>query len=220
MATLLQRGLGLNLPAITTVTDRTLDDGDIYVEGRTATGDASIRVRGDFTLDPDAPEMLARADGALDFIEVRQDGRLAYRLDGVDVAAADFFGPGVEDALLFHGHDRIMGAGGAQVLRGYAGRDVVLGRGGDDTLVGGEGRDVLVGGKGRDVFAFFEDDGRDKVKDFAPGRDDLYFETASGFEDLTLRDLRKGVMITHDGGKVLLAGVELEDLSAGDFLFG
>ena len=60
----------------------------------------------------------------------------------------------------------------------------------------------------------------DKVKDFAPGRDALYFETASGFEDLTLRDLRKGVMITHDGGKVLLVGVETDDLSAGDFLFG
>ena len=79
------------------------------------------------------------------------------------------------------GDDRVLGRGGPDVLAGGpgddtlvagSGRDRLLGQRGDDTLVAGPGRDVLKGGAGADTFVFREaHPARDRVADFAPGRD-------------------------------------------------
>jgi hypothetical protein len=69
--------------------------------------------------------------------------------------------------------DRIAAGGGDDRLRGGSGHDRLFGQAGDDRLVAGPGRDLLKGGAGADTFVFDERGlaGRDRIADFAPGRD-------------------------------------------------
>lgn len=87
-------------------------------------------------------------------------------------------GPGGKDRLngdagddfLFggNGNDRLNGGGGEDTLFGQVGEDRLNGGSGDDDLIGGSGNDNLKGGGG-DTFRYFsyENDGRDRIKDFS-----------------------------------------------------
>ena len=124
------------------------------------------------------------------------------------------------------GDDTLYGGpgGGDDVMRGGPGRDTLYGGAGDDRLVGGAGNDRLIGGPGADVFVFAPGDGEDMVTDF--GRDvdriDLTAFDLESMDDLTITSGADGVTIdltAHAGGTILLAGFELADLDATDFLF-
>ncbi|WP_420003782.1 FG-GAP-like repeat-containing protein [Arenibacterium sp. LLYu02] len=122
-----------------------------------------------------------------------------------------------------NGNDRLQGGGQADRLFGGDGRDLLLGQGGNDSLDGGRGNDTLVGGGGADTFVFSE--GQDLVRDFR-GRDQIDLTGASGisgYSDLManhISETDRGVVITADSGDSLtLAGLTLDDLSRGDFLF-
>ncbi len=140
------------------------------------------------------------------------------------------------------GGDKLIGGGGADKLYGNKGSDVLKGGGGNDRLFGGDGPDKLAGGKGadwlsggagKDVLAGgpgkdrfdFTSGGYDKeiVKDFQIGKDKAVFDADAyaGFDALMEDARQKGdhVVIATDAGWIKLADVDLDDLSASDFLF-
>ncbi len=120
---------------------------------------------------------------------------------------------GADDDRLFGGaaQDRLFGGAGADTLKGGAGAD---------RLVGGVGADEMHGGAGRDVFVFAGRAGRDAILGFQDGQDRLAFRDAGGLDDLTIVRAGDDALIRHEGGVVRLAGVDPDDLSAADFLFG
>jgi len=160
-------------------------------------------------------------------------------LDGVRGGLTIAAGVVVENGVGAAGNDAIGGNAWANRLAGRAGDDALNGRAGDDRLFGGEGgdrlrggagrdlvaggagRDVLAGGAGEDRFRFAAGDGFDRILDFTPGEDEIRF--ASGVESFEALDFgrREGwATLLHDGGRVILEGVERADLAPGDFLFG
>ncbi|WP_417585496.1 calcium-binding protein [Pelagibacterium sp.] len=120
--------------------------------------------------------------------------------------------------------DVIKGDSGNNAFYGRGGNDTLSGGGGRDTLAGEEGNDVLTGGGAADVFVFSS--GNDRVTDFKAGTDAVDLDEADGirnFRDLVNNHMeQKGddVLIVDDNGdKMRLLDVDLNDLSADDFLF-
>ena len=131
------------------------------------------------------------------------------------------------ESLIFKcgkGDDTLKGYGEDDVLKGGNGDDTLKGGGGDDKLIGGKGDDLLVGGGGDDTFVFTKGDGDDIVKGFKPGDDTIEFSSKlfSDFADVqdAATETADGVLIDYAGGSVLLKGLDLADLKAGDFDFG
>ncbi|KAJ55636.1 hypothetical protein ACMU_13165 [Actibacterium mucosum KCTC 23349] len=156
--------------------------------------------------------------------------------DVIDGLAGDdvLYGRGGADQLWGgEGTDTLFGQSGADALNGGAGRDKLVGGDGDDTLIGGAGTDHLWGGSysaasGNDTFVFSIGDGMDFVHDFNALTDRI---DLSGYEvDMTLlsahlHDRGWAVEINlsgiggDSGDRVFLIGVELADLSVGNFDF-
>lgn len=126
------------------------------------------------------------------------------------------------------GDDKLVGGGGGDVLNGGAGDDRLFGKYGADTLDGGTGDDVLVGGGGSDTFIFGLDAGRDKIRDFELGRDQLLLslELTGGLSDAgevwdsfgTIRNER-AILNFGDGDVLRLLGVEDSDGLLDDIAF-
>ncbi len=130
------------------------------------------------------------------------------------------------------GQDRLSGDSGGDALYGGSGADVLLGGGGRDLLQGGTGRDILNGGSGSDrmrggadadIFVFTR--GQDRALDFRDG-DRIDLRRARGIEDFDdlrdahLDDTRAGASIEDARGhSLLLVGVDVDQLSADDFIF-
>ena len=114
------------------------------------------------------------------------------------------------------GDDTIIGGGGSDTIEGGAGIDRIEGDAGDDTLTGGSQADM---------FVFAPGNGNDTITDFAHGEDRINlteFSGISGFDDLTVTVDDGGVTIdlsAHGGGAIMLEGLGIADLDAGDFLF-
>jgi Ca2+-binding RTX toxin-like protein len=160
---------------------------------------------------------------------------------------ADFaFGGSGNDKLGGNrGLDLLWGGSGADVLAGGRGSDWLLGGAGHDTLIGGKGRDILSGGGGEDHFTFDgADRGRDTITDFDRGEDFLalvgrefrnieavnasnFAENKTGlagdakdrfiFETDT-KLLRYDPDGTGAQEAIVLAKLNIDELSAGDFL--
>ncbi|WP_205589630.1 calcium-binding protein [Chachezhania antarctica] len=139
-----------------------------------------------------------------------------------------FQGGGGQDTLFGKsGNDKLKGGAGQDFASGGGGADRVAGGAGDDTLRGGSGKDVLlgqagndtlIGGVGEDVFVFGRK-GRDIVKDFEDRKDKISIQHADRFKDLTIKDTKKGAAVEFDAGKMILVGIDADDLGPGDFLF-
>jgi Ca2+-binding RTX toxin-like protein len=108
-------------------------------------------------------------------------------------------------------------------------------RGGDDTLVGDSSTadqmwgDAMVlsptATTGADLFLFHPGGGHDQIMDFELGRDRIEIDGFgfSGFADLTshFQITSDGVLISLAADDdVLVRGVSLAQLTAGDFVFG
>lgn len=119
------------------------------------------------------------------------------------------------------GRDRLLGFGGNDTLAGGAGADTLLGGQGADVLMGGTGADVLTGGAGRDVFVLTARSGADRITDFQNGVDKIRISGfADDFDDLVLSATGNGVRLALGNGvHVTLAGAELGQIDASDFLF-
>ncbi len=121
------------------------------------------------------------------------------------------------------GADVLRGLGGNDELFGMQGADDLGGGAGADRLDGGPGRDILTGGAGDDTFVFATGYGRDRITDFSDGdRVDLRdHEAVSSFDDLMGLATSSGsdTEFALGADRLVLEGVQLVDLDAGDFVF-
>ncbi|MEO0586155.1 MAG: endonuclease/exonuclease/phosphatase family protein [Planctomycetota bacterium] len=129
--------------------------------------------------------------------------------------------------------DVLNGRGGADVLRGLAGDDRLIGGAGNDRMNGGADDDLLIGeggndrivtGDGEDVIRIRNrDSGRDTITDFDVALDTIDLD---GFGSLRLRDIDLGGrdgrvrLEVNDELVAILTGVDIDDLTRGNFDFG
>ena len=143
--------------------------------------------------------------------KVTDHGDVIRGAGGSDIAIAD----GGDDTL-------IMGRG-RDVLDGGLGNDLLNGGKGNDRLIGGLGNDLLKGGSGRDTFTFAGDFGNDIIKGFRPGTDKIAFDDDIFANFAAVRSATSaengGLMIEAGDASVFLAGVRMNQIDAGDFLF-
>lgn len=127
------------------------------------------------------------------------------------------------------GRDELSGGGRKDVLYGGSGRDKISGNKGDDILDGGTGNDKLRGDSGSDRFVFEGSFGKDRVYGFEVGRageaiDLSAVASITDFTDLRTHHMsvfRDAHVLIDAGGdnKVLLIGIDIDALSASDFVF-
>lgn len=126
------------------------------------------------------------------------------------------------------GNDRLNGGLGKDVLWGEEGADVIIGGGGNDTINGGLGNDTMTGGKGADKFLFYNNWGRDTIRDFEANNNrekiDLSHVTEiGGWNDLRnnhMTQVNANVVIDDEAGtRVVLLNTVLADLDKVDFIF-
>lgn len=127
-----------------------------------------------------------------------------------------------EDTLIGgKGQDKLVGGVDNDHLTGGRGNDLLKGGAGDDFLIGGRGKDTLNGGAGADTFYFAQGHGRDSILDFEAGVDTIAFNTKlfSQVSDILghARQTDDGVVISYQGGRLLLEDVTLNQLSDSDF---
>ncbi|MBU2583164.1 MAG: peroxidase [Alphaproteobacteria bacterium] len=127
--------------------------------------------------------------------------------------------------LIFGGHgaDKIFGGTHHDKAYGGAGRDHIHGNQGNDLIDGEEGRDFLWGGAGRDKFVMGHDMGFDLIFDFNEHQDKLavgaHFSTVQEVYN-NAHDTNRGAIIKFSSTeKVLLIGISVSDLHAGNFDF-
>jgi peroxidase len=124
---------------------------------------------------------------------------------------------GDDDLYGGKGNDKLWGQDGDDVLNGEEGNDVLKGGKGADLLIGGNGRDVLEGGWGSDVFVFDFDGKLDKVRDFEDGKDLIGLNGIS-YDDLYVQEKFGGVLISYDGNRMYLSGLDSAQITADDFI--
>ncbi|MEO1330191.1 MAG: calcium-binding protein [Pseudomonadota bacterium] len=123
-------------------------------------------------------------------------------------------------------NDRMFGGAGRDFLAGDVGDDLLRGNDGQDLLIGEAGDDTLQGDAGADGFVFLQSDGagRDQIKDFEIGTDQVFLSDygLSGFGDLNITYSNGRATVTLDGfnGVVIKFDSIAENaLSASDFDF-
>ncbi len=131
--------------------------------------------------------------------------------------------------LLGQGKGKIKGNDADNVLVGNNGDTKIDGGDGDDVIDAGGGRNKVKGGDGEDIFVFPGgivnnlDDNTTVIRDFEVGEDriSLTGTTIANFDQVLAlaNDGKKGVEISGDGGVFVLSKVDLEELSASDFIF-
>lgn len=115
--------------------------------------------------------------------------------------------------------DVLSGTDRDDVIDGGARRDVIDGGRGNDRLIGGSGFDLIRGGEGRDSFVLEPGFGRDRIRDFEPGRDRLLLGGGLGFADLRFSRGLGGVVIRSGRDPLaVLEGVSRRDLSAAEVI--
>ncbi len=128
-----------------------------------------------------------------------------------------------------NGNDQIGGGTGDDDLHGDAGSDTLWGEDGSDTLTGGAGDDIMIGGAGPDTFVFGGGDGHDIIADFTASGAEADRVWLAGTDLHSFADVvahasfnaaTGATTITHNGADtIVLNGVALASLTAGDFLF-
>jgi len=126
------------------------------------------------------------------------------------------------------GRDRLDGGTGDDMIYGGDAKDRMFGRSGKDTLDGGDGNDILRGGSGNDVFVFGDDYGKDTIRDFneKKNKEDIDLSAVTeitGYRDLLnnhMEQSKKNVVIDDgEGTKIIVIGVNIEEMNKADFLF-
>lgn len=106
------------------------------------------------------------------------------------------------------GDDTLVGTEESDNIFGNAGDDELSGDAGNDVLVGGEGSDTLTGGSGSDVFIIDSKVGDDVITDFNPAEDKIdLMPTNITFDDLSADHTSNGLLVSWDGGSLLLKDV-------------
>jgi len=126
-------------------------------------------------------------------------------------------GGGDDDCFGRSGDDLLFGGPGSDDLNGGGGRDHMRGGGGDDDFIGGAGVDIMIGGAGEDNF-ILQVRGKDIIRDFEDGIDDLGTSGGLSFNDLLISQQGNNTLIRAFGVRIaLLVGVNARSISAADF---
>lgn len=147
-------------------------------------------------------------------------------LDGVDFLfggiGADTLSGGDGDDEVYggSGNDMVNGDKGHDLVDGGAGFDFVSGGQGDDTVIGGRGFDIARGGAGADSFVILPGAGVEFIADFQDDVDMLLIEAGmvegaeagDALSDSFARTFAGNVILKLDGGRVILSGVEFDDI--------
>jgi len=203
----------------------TIEGGD--GRDRIAAGDGNDIVRGgsgNDTLDGGDGDDRMSGGAGNDRVKGGDGADVLYGADGADLLTGN---AGNDTLNGGNGRDTLDGGTGRDRLNGGAENDRLSGHSGRDILDGGAGRDILTGGTGDDVFVF--SDGRDVVTDFDVGARmevvDLRGVAAiTSFADLQadghLRQSGSHAVVDDLAGNVMiLMNVDMNDLTASDFLF-
>ena len=153
--------------------------------------------------------------------------------DGVAVNAGQWIGVDRIDG--FTGNDTITAAGataaqfitggdGDDFIVGGSGNDSLFGGAGDDRLIGGAGDDYLVGGTGADTFVFANNFGRDVIRDFEAGIDQIEIRNHNAidsFGDLIITQFQNNVVISaaNTTDQIILHNTVSTSLTVDDFIF-
>ena len=65
----------------------------------------------------------------------------------------------------------------------------------------------------------FSNKGRDTIRDFRDGKDEIAFERAAGFADLTMAVTGSGVTVSYQVMQAYLRKTDIADLDQSDFIF-
>ena len=114
-----------------------------------------------------------------------------------------------------NGKDNLQGGSGNDTLKGGGGADVLKGGGGKDKIIGGAGNDKLWGNRGADDFVFKSGDGKDTIKDFKVGQDEIDLAGAS-VDDITFVKKGEDVLLRYDDIKVLVENVTRAEMMDDD----
>ncbi len=120
----------------------------------------------------------------------------------------------------FTGIETVAGSNSGDVLVGSNISNILNGGAGNDVLAGAGGNDVLWGASGRDMFVFDAWDGRDVIRDFAPGADMLRFSGAASFAQLSVSSFGGDALIRFGQTAVILDGIAASAVEASWFAFG
>jgi serralysin len=133
------------------------------------------------------------------------------------------------------GEDQLDGGADHDSLNGGSGADVLRGGTGNDYLAGDQGSDLLFGGEGKDHFVFATPGwGVDRIMDFTDKVDTVDINGllrprgSNGMDQLTIVERIgidgqiESVVSLASGGpdQIILVGVQAQQLSHQDFLFG
>ena len=215
------------------------DAGDNQLRG-SADADWLNGDAGDDILRADAGDDQAYGGDGADIIRGGAGDDVVYGQDGDDIvlsgdrgddtiyggAGNDVLRGGADNDMLYgdEGADRLVGDRGGDTLNGGAGDDVLIGHFGDDYLIGGDGFDRLIGGEGADTFKVEGVQGVELIADFEQGADkiDLSFYEIGSFDQLQMSAAGAGgvkIDLGDQGGEtVIVRNVELDDLTADDFV--
>ena len=154
--------------------------------------------------------------------------------DGAAIDAADAAGGvtvlnagRIEGDVLLSENDDVLDSSSGRIdgeVKGNGGNDTLTGGRREDTLDGGTGDDTLTGGDDDDVFVFRTGADQDRVTDFEVGDDRL--DVSDFFDDqddalAAARQVGDDTVVDLDveeGDAVTLVGIQVDDLSASDFI--
>lgn len=190
--------------------------GNDTLHGDSGLGDYDLLYgnTGNDTFYVDTPDDLVfeNAGEGTDTVYAKIDGAGYYLYDNIENLSLDGNTPfGVGNAL----DNRMMGSDSANYLLGGAGNDTLNGMGGND---------VLFGEAGNDIFVFTRGTGADVIGDFTRGQDRIDL-TAFGITSLSqisnffAQDGDVGAIQFASGEVVVLHNVQMNQLTAGDFIF-
>lgn len=132
--------------------------------------------------------------------------------------SATVIGSNQADTLLGgSGIDNLSGGNGNDQVWGGYGNDTLNGGAGNDRIGGGLGNDAITGGSGNDIFRFSDDDGKDRITDFAKGFDKIHLLLVPA-NTVKVAQVGSDTTITYGDDTITLTGVT--GVKAGvDFLF-
>lgn len=114
------------------------------------------------------------------------------------------------------GKDILKGGKGNDTLKGGAGNDTLRGGSGDDTLRGQNGNDKLFGEQGADTFVFAKNGGKDVIRDFEDGIDQINITgLGSKFHIIGLANEFDGDIVIDFGGgdKLTILNTTLDEIT-------
>jgi Ca2+-binding RTX toxin-like protein len=103
-------------------------------------------------------------------------------------------------------------------LDGTDKNDHLNGGTGNNRLNGGDGNNILTGGKGKNTFILHQGQGFDTVKDFKIGEDHMKLGAGIGFQNLTLTQRGRDMLISSGSDQLaVLKGIRTDQITASDF---